>query len=205
MVTFAAIRPFFKAAREKGNRKVTRMLSWTVFLAALVTINGCYGPTAKGRRFGAKDDYKLLGYSTKGLISRKYQTISVPIFKNRTLERRFEFELTQAVIEMIEDRTHMKVVNEPAQADTRLVCEILDFDRRILSEDTNDVVQELQIRLVLSMEWIDQKTGETIVRVKRFRETAEAVPARGENDLTAAREAFRDIAERIVERMESDW
>jgi len=176
-----------------------------LFAAFVSVVGGCYAPTPKGRRSSPNDDYSLLGYSTRDLVPRKYRTVSVPIFKNRTLERRFGFELTQAVIEMIEDRTHLKVVNDPGKADTKLVCEILDFGRRVLSENTNDAVQELQVTLVLSMKWIDQKTGKAIVRVKRFHETAEAVPARGEDDISAAREAFRDIAEKIVEKMESDW
>ena len=177
----------------------------TVMMTLTTLLTGCYGPTAKGRRHVSHDDYKVAGYSTKGLVSREYHTVHVPIFRNRTLYRRFEFELTQAVIEMIENRTHLKVVNDPAKADTLLLGDIRDFKQRVLSEDTDDNVQEYQVALVLSIRWINQKTGKDIVNVPRLRETAEAVLVRGENVVTASRETFRDVAERIVEKMESDW
>jgi len=178
---------------------------YVITTVALMGAVGCSWPTAKGVRHRPNDDYKVVGYSTRSLIPRKYKTINVPIFKNRTLERRFEFELTQAVIEMIEARTHMKVVNSAVQADTKLTCVVTDFKRRVLSENVADAVQELQVCLVMSMKWVDRKTGKVIVQYKALNETAEAVPARGESDMTVARKAFKDIAEKIVEKMESDW
>jgi len=175
--------------------------------AVLLTgaLASCYGPTGKGNKFVAHDDYTLLGYSTKGQVSREFRTVHVPIFKNRTFYRRFEFELTQAVIETIEQRTHMKVVNDPARADTVLQGEIVDFKQHVAIENKRDQVQEYQVTLVVSIRWINQKTGKDILVEPRLRENEDAVLVHGESVLSAGRESFKEIAERVVEKMESDW
>jgi len=194
------------AGPKERSGMLRRLIIVTAAIPAVsALVFACYGPTAKGRRFVPKDDHSVLGYSTKGLVPRQFKTVAVPIFKNFTLYRRFEFELTQAVVEMIEGRTHLKVVNDPAQADTVLLGEILDFQPRVLTKNVNDQVQELRFNLVVSIRWKNLKNGATLVREDALRQKADAVVVRGENVFTANREAFKDIAELIVERMESDW
>jgi len=145
------------------------------------------------------------GYSMGRLHESRYKTIAVPTFRNRTFYRGFEVELTRAVIEMIESRTTMKVVNVRRDADTVLAGEILDYEPSVLTEDPNDVETELQVTLVTSIRWTKNPSGKELIYLPTFRETAEAALALGENLETARREAFRDIAERIVEQLESDW
>jgi len=145
------------------------------------------------------------GYSTDMLHDTSYRTVAIPIFKNETFYRGYELELTRAVIGMIENRTHMKVVNDRAAADTVLLGTLLGFEPHVLTEDPSDVETEMQVAVLISLRWYEQATGRDIVVLPSFRETAEAALAAGETLDDARREAFMDIAERMVEQLEGEW
>lgn len=145
------------------------------------------------------------GYTAGSLVSREYRTIYVPIWENRTFRRGLEFRLTELLQKEIERRTHLKLTTED-RADTKLSGEIVDFQQRVLTEDLMDRPVETQVRVVVNFRWEDLRTGETIVREVGLAQTGEAVFARGETpEGAAATEAFQDLAEQIVEKMESSW
>ncbi len=145
------------------------------------------------------------GYNTGSLVSREYSSIYVPIWENFTFRRGLEFRLTELLQREIERKTHLKLTTE-GRADTKLTGEIVDFDQRVLTEDLLDNPVETQVTVVVNFRWEDLRTGQTIVREVALSQTAEAIPGRGEvPGGAAATEAFEDLAERIVEKMESSW
>lgn len=130
--------------------------------------------------------------------------MAVGIFQNDTFYRGLEFELTRALVQEIERRTHLKVV-ERERADTLLTGTITEVYERVLVEDQADQPTEKQITIVINFRWEDLRSGEVIVSRNNFRQTAEYIIPAGETLITARSEAFADVAERIVEQMEGGW
>lgn len=145
------------------------------------------------------------GYSTRNLVNPQYKTIAVPIFKNATRYREFEFELTRAVVNEIEKKTHLKVVNNRSAADTILIGELVDFDPVPTVETTGDAVSQYRVVVVLNVQWRDRKTGKLLLDDPAFSKHADAALEAGETLRDARGEAFADIAEKLVERMEMEW
>ena len=145
------------------------------------------------------------GYSTGRLLNTKYKTIAVPIFKNATRYRDFEFELTRAVVSEIEKKTHLKVVNNRNAADTILIGQLVDFDPVVTVETTGDTVSQYRVVVVLNIKWRDRRTGEFLLVEPAFSKYANAALEAGETLRDARGEAFSDIAEKLVERMEMEW
>jgi hypothetical protein len=143
-------------------------------------------------------------YSNTALIPRDINTVAVVIFQNDTFYRGFEFELSRALVEEIERKTHLKVV-ERDRADTLLTGRITDAYERVLVEDQADQPTEKQITVVIDFRWEDLRSGQVIVSRSNFRQTAEYVIPAGETLSAARNEAFIDLAERIVEQMEGGW
>jgi len=143
------------------------------------------------------------GYTAAPLHSTDYSSVAVDIFANETFDRQIEFGLDEALVKEIERKTPWKVTGRN-RADTVLTGMITDFDRRVLTKSPDDNTLELQVILVVDYTWKEVKSGKTLLRGS-LRQPGEAVIAVGESEATAAREAFRDIAERIVERMEEPW
>ncbi|MFH0965266.1 MAG: LPS assembly lipoprotein LptE [Planctomycetota bacterium] len=144
-------------------------------------------------------------YSTGPLVSPEYRTVAVPIFQNRTRYREFEFALTREVVNEIERKTHLKVVNERAVADTILTGEISDYRLIPTTENRQDEPTTYTVVLALNLKWTERRTGKTLMDKRNFSQSAEAAFEAGETLETARDEAFRDIAKRIVEHMESEW
>ncbi|KPJ59245.1 MAG: hypothetical protein AMS15_07125 [Planctomycetes bacterium DG_23] len=144
------------------------------------------------------------GYSNIALIPTDINTVAVGIFQNDTFYRGLEFELTRALVQEIERRTHLKVV-ERERADTLLTGTITEVYERVLVEDQADQPTEKQITIVINFRWEDLRSGEVIVSRNNFRQTAEYIIPAGETLITARSEAFADVAERIVEQMEGGW
>ena len=130
--------------------------------------------------------------------------MAVPIFQNDTFYRGYEFGLTRVLVEEIERKTHLKVV-ERDRADTLLTGRITDVYERVLVEDRDDQTMEKQITIVINFRWEDLRSGEVIKSRNNFRQTGEYTIPAGETLITAGTEAFGDLAERIVEQMESGW
>ena len=145
------------------------------------------------------------GYNAGSLVSREYRSIYVPIWENHRFRRGLEFRLTRLLEQEIERKTHLKLTTED-RADTKLSGEIVDFEQRVVTEDVLDEPVEIQVTVVVNFRWEDLRTGRTIVREVHLAQTGEAIPGRGETaEGQAADEAFQDLAEQIVEKLESSW
>ena len=75
----------------------------------------------------------ILGYTTRPNYDPNIHTVRVPIFKNITLIRGLEFDLTRAVIREIEAKTPFKVVDSRAGADTELIGKIVSTSKAVIT------------------------------------------------------------------------
>ena len=116
-----------------------------------------------------------------------------------------EFELTRAVIDEIEKKTHLKVVNSRETADTILYGNLVAYRLIPTVETEDDVVTQYRLIVTLDLKWVDRKTDKALFTDPVFSENAYAALEAGETLRDARREAFSEVAEKVIDRMEMRW
>jgi hypothetical protein len=111
--------------------------------------------------------FKLFGYTTKPNYDINIHTIRVPIFKNRTFIRGVEFDLTQAIIREIEQKTPYKVVGPGCNADTELSGTVIIYTKNILDVNQLNEIREGETTLSVEVVWRDLRTGEYLTKPLR--------------------------------------
>ena len=160
------------------------------------------------------------GYTTKSLLPSCYKTIYVDNFKNgikitaeQSNERMYrgykpgmEIKITKAVIDKYLTDGNLRIAS-PESADLVLSAELIDFNRGGIIYNTSDNVEEYRIKLVVSMELTDAKTGKTVWKEPGFAgETTYRTSGSLEVSEDAAIDAaIADLAKRIVERTIEVW
>ena len=145
------------------------------------------------------------GYTTGSLVSPTYRTIAVPVFDNPTKRHDLEWELTQAVVEEIQSRTGLRVVDSSDSPDLVLRGSLVDVDEDVLSHRERQRIRESAYFLTADIEVVEGHTGKSVVAKDRVSERESFVSSIGEDVRTARAEANRALAERIVRKLESTW
>jgi Lipopolysaccharide-assembly len=109
-------------------------------------------------------NFTILGYTTKPQYPDHIRTIYVPIFKNPTLWRGLEFDLTRAVIREIEAKTPYKVVSSPSCADSQLSGTIISLNKNVINRNQLNEIREAETTLAVEIVWKDLRTGEILSR-----------------------------------------
>lgn len=144
------------------------------------------------------------GYTSRSQMRQNVNTIYIPIFDNHTFRRGLEFDLTNAIKNEIQFRTRLKIVDKD-HADSALYGEIADVQKLVLLEDPRANVTEASMNIIINFSWVDLRTGKTIVKKANINQKAELVSRRKEDEGTAQREAFVDLAEKVINLMEDEW
>jgi hypothetical protein len=140
------------------------------------------------------------------------RTVYVPMFESLAFRRGLEMQLTEAVIKEIEQKTPFKVVKGPT-ADTVLSGRILRVDKAVLTESPTDEPRDVQVQYVVSVKWIDARSGVVLSdgdvpfdpAAVRLAESASFVPEVGQTFSTASAKVIDRLAEQIVAMMEEPW
>lgn len=146
------------------------------------------------------------GYSTKRPFRSGIQTVHVEMIESREFRRELEFSLTEALVKRIEMDTPYRIANRP-YADTEFSGEILEVRQRVIGKQfgTNDP-REIGATVVMRYRWKDLRSGEILVERPRFVHMTSYVPSVGESfEKGIDVRGLDQMAERIVETMESDW
>jgi hypothetical protein len=127
------------------------------------------------------------------------------MFRSKEFRRNLEFQLTEALQKRILMDTDYALSGK-ARADTLLSGEVLEVRQATLGVDFDtDLPRETQATFVVSFQWKDLRSGETLVDRPRFVQTVDYIQPVGETFFDASQEALDDLAERIVEQMQTDW
>jgi hypothetical protein len=144
------------------------------------------------------------GYSTKPLYSPAFQTVSVPVFGNKSFRRGWEERLTEAIKKNIEARTPYRVAAQ-GKADTILSGEIVDDPKTVLTRRLGTLLpRESQFTVLVNFTWKD-RTGKVIVERKEFNRAATDIQQLGERAEDAEQWAIERLAAAIVDQMQSPW
>jgi hypothetical protein len=144
------------------------------------------------------------GYSTKSLISRKINSIYIPVFENNTFRRGLEFELTKAVKDEIMSKTNLRIVQKD-NADTILTGKILKVTEGILTQDITDNIVESRLTIYVNIKLEDRRTGRVLISESNLKNSAEFIVKRGETIDSAAEEGLLALAKVIVYHLEDKW
>ncbi len=149
--------------------------------------------------------YSLL--SKKPLVGQNYKRISIPIFKNKTLEPGIEEFITRAVSSefMLDPRLRV-VLSE--QADCFLRGKVLLYSTsQAVSFDKFNNIAEYRLFLTIAVEVRDSKNNMVILNLKKLHASADyAVPPQlteiKNAEQRALRVAARKLAKDIIRLME---
>lgn len=138
------------------------------------------------------------------------KTVSIPIFKNpRTFKYGAEKTITDAVIDAFIDDGTLDVVEE-GTADSKLVGEIVSYRREAMRYDVNELIQEYNLAIILSLTYRDMTSGEIIWQEKSLYSSityypieTSAGPAETEDE--ALDRLAEETAEKIVTRTLQNW
>ena len=101
--------------------------------------------------------FTVLGYTTRPNYDTSIHTVYVPIFKNSTLWRGMEFEVTEAVIREIQQKTPYRVVSDCSVADTELTGNIINLTKNRLNITQLNEVREAETVLTVEVVWRDRR------------------------------------------------
>jgi hypothetical protein len=147
------------------------------------------------------------GYAPSSPYPARYRSVALPIFRNQSYLRNFEFDLAQALVKEVELSTPYKVSSE-VSADTVLRGTITAIDLVERSKDPRTgLSNEVMVRVRVDFEWVDLRSGERIVAREGVESTALFVPSYPAREpLELARfAAVEQLARELVSAMQSKW
>jgi hypothetical protein len=141
------------------------------------------------------------GYSTSALIRDDIHTVYIPVFDNQTWYRGLEVQLTRAVLEEVKLHSPLLIASRQ-DADSTLEGELVAFDQGVVTKTVDEVVVLTNATAKVNFRWVDNLTGRDIVPKQSVVEKVIVAPGAGE---AIEANVFREVAKRILERMEKDW
>jgi hypothetical protein len=171
----------------------------------------------------------ILGYTTRPMYDLSIRTVRVPIFKNLTLIKGLEFEITEAVIREIEAKTPYKVVQCAEAVDTELIGTIDSFTKAVTNLNQLGENRSAETTLTVELVWRDLRAGTAGAILSQplpgkpgdplpppppvgapappvlAQSVASFAPELGESMATARKANVDRLAIRIVSMMEKPW
>ncbi len=166
-----------------GNRVL--FMRFTCLLVIFALISGC-------------------GYTSKSLISRKINSVYIPIFGNYTFRSGLEFDLTTALKDEIMSKTKLRIARKD-DADTVLTGKIVKITEGVITSNARDNIIENQVTIAVNIAFVDRRTGRQLMSMDGLTDKAEYIVTRGENINTATQECLAGLAEKIVYQLEEKW
>lgn len=160
------------------------------------------------------------GYTTRSQIAERYATIYVTPFENkvdftqetathnkyRIYRPGLESEVTSTVTNKFLFDGNLRPAPEEEAALT-LEGSLIEFRQDAVRYTDSDDVSEYRVNIVVAIELIDNKTGETVWQEPRFTGDATyfTTGPNAQSEGVAVNNAIDDLARRIVERCVEDW
>lgn len=141
------------------------------------------------------------GYSTRSLFDPDIRTVAIDVFDNTTFRRDLELVLTRRVAAEVRQRSPWRVETH-GRADAVIRGTLISVGEIPLSESRDDLVIESSVVVTASIRLVDQSSGATLQQAQRT-STVAYVTARGESLQTALDQSLRELAEDLVQALET--
>jgi hypothetical protein len=153
----------------------------------------------------------FLGYTTHGMYPDAIRTIAVPVFKNDSLRRDVEFQITEEVVKELE-RNGFKVVDAD-KADVELLGTLVSDDKVGFGHDGFINPRGGMMRLIARVRFIDKKSGGELGGGDVFVDPKPTSVSSTETFLidivqtraSAEQRAIREMARNIVALLQTPW
>jgi len=159
-----------------------------------LTLSGCAGRSA------------FHGYSDESLFPDNIKSVRLEMFDNLTFRRGTEYELTDALAKRIETDTPYKIVTSADRADTVMTGTITSIGQMGLSVERELgglLEREVELRAVVN--WKNLKTGELLIRNMPVIAAASYSSRQNQDFKYGSTLAANNLAQKIVELMETEW
>lgn len=149
---------------------------------------------------------------SRSLFNPNIRTIYVPVVRNDTFRHNAGVHLTEALQKTIELRTPYKVVGNPS-ADSTLTCRVTSQSKRTLAEARTDEPRALEDLVSVELTWTDRQ-GNLLLENRfvpqgeyafYFVQSSDFIPEGGQSFATAQQRIVEQMANQIVNQMESRW
>jgi lipopolysaccharide assembly LptE-like protein len=142
------------------------------------------------------------GYTVGGTLPSHINTVSVPVFKNRTREPGVESLITRAVVEAFSTNGRLKIARG-GEADAILEGEITSYGVTSIAFDKDANAQLYRLVVTVNLRMRDVKRNTLLFQQREVREQADfrvqnAVSQTISREETALRTAATDIGRAIV-------
>lgn len=144
--------------------------------------------------------------ASSGRVDESIQRVAVRVLENQTSEPNLGVELTDAIIQAIQDDNTLKVVDENA-ADSIVFGQVAQYRLREVAATSSLTVDEYEVQIVVSLTFEVLKTGERIFERRRFNGSGRyQLNSSSDTDEASAREeAAGEIVKDILAQVVEDW
>ena len=185
-------------------------------------------------------NFTLFGYTTEPQFDPNIRSVYIPTFKLNTFianpHRGIDVDVTEAVVrELAARRSPMRIVSDPARADTELIGTIVAVNKGVLNRNPQNLIREAEISISVDVVWRDLRTSEILTNRKaperppaaeafdpsvekgppvqadpkplpvRVTAVGRVLPELGESTATGDQMATKRLAKQIVNMMERNW
>lgn len=122
-------------------------------------------------------NFTLFGYTTEPPYDPNIRSVYIPTFKLMPIVatplRNLDVELTDAVVkELTSRKTPIKVVSDPAKADTELIGTIVNVVKPVYTRTPQALPLESEVIIQAEVVWRDLRTGEILSNPKKPKRAA---------------------------------
>lgn len=145
------------------------------------------------------------GYAWQTSYREDIETVSVPMWDNKTFDQGFEAVLADAIIKEIHRSTPWRVADS---GQTTLRGTITTSRLRKLSTNRDSgLIQEVGYEVGVRFDWVDNASGKPLVSRRNFRAAEAFVPSPGAGERSEiGRQGVADeLAKQIVAELRSAW
>jgi hypothetical protein len=146
------------------------------------------------------------GYAFNAAYDSGIRSIAVPVFDNQTFSLEVPIEVTESIIKELQ-RVTPWAVTASDRADTILRGVVTRVDMRKLAQDPNSgFTQETAITVTIDFDWIDSRSGKTLLSRRSYTGTDTFTPTRGTGERmeVGQRGAIQRLAADVVGEMRKD-
>jgi hypothetical protein len=152
------------------------------------------------------------GYTVGNAFQGNVRSVYVPIATSEDFRRGAEFQLTEAVLTQIKERTPFRIAKGDA-ADTKLTMKIKSIRKTVLGTTADNDPRSLQVQYAVDVIWEDLRTGRILAQrqvslepeISHMYATGNFAPEVGQSLTTATQQAIDSMARQIVGLMEAPW
>lgn len=149
------------------------------------------------------------GYSFSARTNPHIQTIAVPIFENKTLEKGIEQQLADGITDAFLADKKLRVVEEK-DADSVILGSIEHYQRTPYSYDRDQNVQEYKVEIIMRVAYEDRKKSKVLWEESAMRpwgtySVSSSLPDGVEEEGAAVERAIAQAAQDILIKTVQGW